>query len=43
MGRYWSVEECGWLECAAEAEDELVAEAPEQRVPEDEPVLTALS
>ena len=40
MGMYWSVEECGWVEHTPEA-PEVVAEAPEQRTPEEEPALTS--
>jgi len=36
MGSYWSVEDCAWVDYTPE----VVVEAPEQRVPEEEPVLT---
>ena len=36
MGTYWSIEDCGWVE----HEPEAVVEAPEQRVADEEPVLT---
>ncbi len=41
MGSYWSVEECRWVEHVPTAELEAAVEAPEQRVPEDEPVPTS--
>ena len=40
MGTYWSVEECAWVEHEPEATGEVLVEAPEQRVPDEEPVLT---
>jgi hypothetical protein len=41
MGSYWSIEECGWVDYSEEPD--VTVEAPEQRVPEDEPVLGTLS
>jgi hypothetical protein len=40
MGSYWSIEECGWVEHTSAPEPEAVVVAPEQRVPDEEPVLT---
>ena len=41
MGRYWSLEECRWVEHVSTPENDTAVEAPEQRVPEDEPVPTS--
>jgi len=43
MGRYWSCEECAWVEAPSAPEPEQVVTAPEQRAPEDEPALLASS
>jgi hypothetical protein len=38
MGTYWSIEDCAWVEYTPEPEAGVTA--PEQRVPDEEPVLT---
>ncbi|MCU1600496.1 MAG: hypothetical protein JWO22_1205 [Frankiales bacterium] len=41
MESYWSVEDCAWVEHSSAVDPEPAVGAPEQRVPEDEPVTTS--